>query len=109
MENFVGETDDAALSRGHARADRENVVEPRGAQVTAMRFGHDDEAIVFRLHPLVLESLLAAKLDASHLEPSEEITVIDDAHLVRFGVADADGGLGEFVAGAHGANPRSIS
>src|ERR1700728_1648908 len=55
-----------------------------------MRIGNDDEAVVFRLHALVLEAKLAAKFHAADFEPSEIISVVNDAHLVGFGVTDAE-------------------
>ena len=70
------------------------IVESRRALVAAVRFGNDDEAVVFDFHSLVFESELAAKLDAADFEPGEVISVVDDAHLVGFGVAHAHGGFG---------------
>src|SRR5207248_3758740 len=39
------------------------------------------------LHLLVIEPNAAQQLDATHFHPDEEVCVIDDAHLIGFGVA----------------------
>src|ERR1700730_14439208 len=65
------------------------MVESGGPFVAAVRVGDHDEAVVFGLHTLVLKTKLAAKLYAADLKPGEIISIIDHAHLVRFGVAHA--------------------
>src|SRR6185437_14390689 len=84
----------APLRLEDARANRQQVVEPRRALVPAGGFGDHDEAVVLRLHLLVLEAELPAKLDAPDFEPREIVAVVDHAHLVRLGVADANRRLG---------------
>src|ERR1700693_1261416 len=59
-----------------------------------MRVGDDDEAIVLDLHALVLEAELAAKFHAADFKPGEIISMINDAHLVGFGVSDTHCGFG---------------
>src|SRR5208282_5054755 len=93
VQDFISESHGSALSFGHARADRELVVESRRTLVAARGLGDDDEAVVLDFHLLVLESKLAAKLDAAHFEPREVISIIDQPHLVGFRVSNAHGCL----------------
>src|ERR1700722_7088492 len=40
-----------------------------------------------------MKAELAQQLDAADLKPNEEVGVIDDSHLVGFGIAHTDSGL----------------
>jgi hypothetical protein len=53
-------------------------------------------AIVVNLHLLVVEAYLAQKLDPADLEPNEEVGIVDDPHLVGFGITHTDSGLGNW-------------
>src|SRR5690349_81132 len=46
-------------------------------------------AVVLKLHLLVFKAETAHEFNAPDLHPDEEIGVINDTHLVGFGVADA--------------------
>ena len=54
-----------------------------------MRVGDYDVAIVLRFHALVLDAERAHQFHAADLEPDQIVRVVDDAHLVGFGVAHA--------------------
>src|SRR5258707_7215292 len=61
-----------------------------GSLITAAGIDHGDEADVFALHILIAEAELAEEFHPSHFKPDEMIGVIDDPHLIGFGIADAD-------------------
>src|ERR1700733_1463489 len=91
--NFVGEANGAALKFGDVGADAQGVVEFGGAAVAALGFGDDDETVVFLFHLAVAEAEGAAEFDAAYFEPGVIVAIVDHAHLVGFGVADADVGV----------------
>src|ERR1019366_9438343 len=66
------------------------VIIVHGSLVAAAGIDYGDEAVVFALHIFIAETELAEKFHASHFKPDEMIGVIDDSHLVGFGIADAD-------------------
>src|SRR5437899_5529313 len=72
------------------RAHNNLVIIVYGSLVTAAGIDYGNEAVVFALHIFIAESELAEKFHASHFEPDEMIGVIDDPHLVGFGITDAD-------------------
>src|SRR5581483_8102017 len=64
-----------------------------GSQVTAVGLGDYQEDAVLPLHVAIAQARRPPVFDASDLHPDEIVGVIDDAHLVGFGVADAQAGL----------------
>src|SRR5882672_4946612 len=91
------------------RAHQDFVIIEHGGLVAATRVNNGDEAIVFALHFLVGEAELAQQFDAANLEPDEMIRVIDDAHLVSLGVADADAGFIDRVGRIGGRGRRLLA
>ena len=70
------------------RPDLELVVVPRRLAVVAVRFDHRQrEAVGF--HLAIAPAGVAQQIGAADLEPDEVVRVVDDAHLVGFGVAHA--------------------
>src|ERR1700682_4335068 len=61
-----------------------------GSLVAAAGIDYGNEAVVFALHIFIAEAQLAEEFHTSHFKPDEMIGVIDDAHLVSFGIADAN-------------------
>src|SRR5713101_1657538 len=61
-----------------------------GSLVAALGIDDGDEAVVLALHVFIAEAKLAKEFDTAHFKPDEMIGMIDDAHLVGFGIADAD-------------------
>src|SRR6202158_5824609 len=74
----------------YVRAHYNLVIIVYGSLVAAAGIDYGNEAVVFALHIFVAEAQLAEEFHTSHFKPDEMIGVIDDAHLVGFGVADAD-------------------
>src|SRR5450631_2269553 len=102
-EEFVGEADRAIAGFGDTGADAEALVVARGVEIAAVSVDYDDVAIVGGFHGFVFDAEGAHELDAADFEPDEIVGVVDDAHLVGFGVAHADGGVVEF---SHSESPR---
>jgi hypothetical protein len=71
------------------RANQKFVVVIGGRFVTAIGFGHDEKGVVLLFHVAVGESAGPAKLRSANLEPDKVISIIDNSHLVRFRVANA--------------------
>src|SRR4029077_2116421 len=69
------------------------VIIVHGSLVAALGIDYGDEAVFFPLHIFIAEAKLAEEFDTSHFKPDEMIGVIDDAHLVGFGISDADAGF----------------
>src|ERR1039458_168829 len=72
------------------RAHDDLVIIMYGSLVAALGIDYGDEAVVFALHIFIAEAELAEEFHTSHFKPDEMIGVIDDAHLVGFGIAGAD-------------------
>src|SRR6266404_6972873 len=72
------------------RAHNNLVIIVYGSPVAAPGIDYRDETVVFALHIFIAETELAEEFHASHFKPDEMIGVIDDPHLVGFGIADAD-------------------
>jgi len=98
-KEFVGEFEGAALGFFDAGADGEEVVVAGGMVIAAMGVGDDDEGVVVEFHAFVVEAEGAHEFDAADFEPDEVVGMVDDAHLIGFGVTDADG---KVVMGEHG-------
>src|SRR5208337_1390820 len=87
---FVSEADHFLPDMLQVRAHNDFVIIMHGSLVAALGIDYGDEAAVFTLHIFVAEAELAQEFYPSHLKPDEVIGVIDDAHLVGLGIADAD-------------------
>ena len=92
-EDFVAELEGASLGFEDARADGEEFVVTGGMVVAAVDVGNDDVSVVLEFHLFVVEAEGAHEFDATDFEPDEEVGVVDNAHLIGFGVADADGDI----------------
>ena len=93
-EEAIGELDDRGAEAGDAGFDCDEVVVAGRRFVAAGGFDDGEMAVVLEFHLFVLEAELAEELDASNFAPDEVVGVVGDAHLVGFGVADAEGGGG---------------
>ncbi|MCU1259164.1 MAG: molybdopterin synthase subunit MoaD / molybdopterin synthase subunit MoaE [Bryobacterales bacterium] len=91
--HFIAEADHFGVGFFHDRSDQHLVVETGGAEVAAVRFHYDQEEAVLALHVAVSEAERAAEIDAGDFHPDQVIRVINDAHLVGFGVANTHTGL----------------
>ena len=90
-EDFVAEFEGAGFGFEDAGADGEEFVVARGMVVAAVDVGNDDVGVVLEFHLFVVEAEGAHEFDAADFEPDEEVGVVDNTHLIGFGVADADG------------------
>src|ERR1700722_13179600 len=97
MEDLVTERNGAALGRRHSRADAQRIVIAGRAAVAAFGFGDDGETVILKFHAAVVEAALPQIFDAPNFKINEIVRVIDDAHLVRLGVADAHHRVYEFA------------
>jgi hypothetical protein len=87
---FVSETNHFLPNMFQMRAHDDLVIIVHGSLVAALRIDDGNEAVVFPLHIFIAEAELAEQFDPPHFKPDEMIGVIDDAHLVGFGIADAN-------------------
>ena len=92
-EDFVAELEGARLGFEDARANGEEFVVAGGMVVAAMDVGDDDVGVVLEFHLFVVEAEGAHEFDAADFKPDEEVGVVDNTHLIGFGVADADGDI----------------
>src|SRR6266404_179421 len=87
---FVSESDHFLPHLFQIRAHNDLVIIVYGSPVAAAGIDYSNEAVVFELHIFIAEAKLAKEFHASDFKPDEMIGVIDDPHLVGFGIADAD-------------------
>src|ERR1035437_9026179 len=87
--HFVGESHHPRGGFLNPRPDDHYVVEAGGIAVLAVRFGNRQEYAVLHCHVPVVEAPGFAEFHAPHFHPNQVIRVVDHAHLVGFGVADA--------------------
>ena len=92
-QDFVAELEGAGLGFEDAGADGEEFVVTSGMVVAAVDVGDDDVGVVLEFHLFVVEAEGAHEFDAADFEPDEEVGVVNNAHLIGFGVADADGDI----------------
>lgn len=103
-EDFVAELEGAGLGFEDAGADGEEFVVASGMVVAAVDVRDDHVGVVFELHALVVEAEGAHEFDAADFEPDEEVGMVDNAHLIGFGVTHADG---DVVMGEHVCSDRA--
>jgi hypothetical protein len=70
------------------RAHYDLVIIVYGSLIAAAGIDHGNKAVVVALHISIAEAELAEEFDTPHFKPDEMIGVIDNAHLVRFGIPD---------------------
>src|ERR1035437_1904940 len=92
--HFVGESHHPRGGFLNPRLDDYFVVEARGMAVLAVRFGHRQEDAVLDFHVAVVEAEGFAEFHPAHFHPNQVIRVVDHAHLVGFGVANAQAAFG---------------
>lgn len=93
-EEAVRELNNRGAQAGDAGFDGDEVVVTSRRFVAAGGFDDGKMAVVLELHLAVFEAELAEKLDAANFGPDEVVGIVGDAHLVGFGVADAQGSGG---------------
>ena len=71
-------------------ADLDLVVIPRRTQISASHLGDGQQNAVIVFEILITETGLPAVIDTRYLHPDKVTGVVDHAHLVGFGIADAD-------------------
>src|SRR5690242_14898518 len=71
------------------RPNNQFVVVIRGRFVAAIRLCHDEKSVVVLFHVAVRKTARPTIISAAYFEPDEIVGIINDAHLVRFGIADA--------------------
>ena len=91
--HFVGELHAHRREQRPRRPHLEVVVVLRRFAIRAVRFDHRQREAL-DLHLAIAPARLAQQVGAADLEPHEVVRVVDDAHLVGFGVAHAHPGLG---------------
>ena len=57
-----------------------------------MGFDDGEQDAVFEFHVFVVKTDGTAIVDSCDFHPDEVVGVVDDAHLVGFGIADSDSG-----------------
>src|ERR1019366_1082308 len=87
---FVPEVDYLLPDMFQIRAHDDLVIIVYRSLIAAAGIDYGDKAIVFALHIFIGKAELAEEFHSPHFKPDEMIGVIDDAHLVGFGVADAN-------------------
>jgi len=92
-DEFVLEADHAGVGFADFGADDHFFVVDGGRAVAAVGFGYDQQDPVFLLHIPISQTSGAPVFDSADFHPDEVVGVVDDAHLVGFGVADADAGF----------------
>ena len=88
--HFVAELHPHRRQQPPLRPDLQLVVVARRPRVLAVRFDHRQRHAGL-LHLAIAPAERPQQVGARHLEPHEVVGVVDDAHLVGFRVADADG------------------
>jgi len=91
--DFIGDSQHSAVRFLEPGFDDDFVVVLGGREVTAIGFGDDHENAVLLFHVAVGEALSPAPLGAGDFHPDEVVGVIDDAHLIGFGVANTEAGF----------------
>jgi hypothetical protein len=89
----VAEAENGAARLRDVGADDQFVVVAGGRLVACDGLYNGDAAAFFLLHGFVGEAELAHVFDAADFKPDQIVGMVDDAHLVGFGVADANAGL----------------
>jgi len=97
--HLVAERDGAMVCAGDEGGDFDFVVIAGGAEIAAIDGGDGEEDAVIALQVFVAEAVGAAVIDAGDFHPDEVIGVVDDAHLIGFGITHANAGSD----GRHGA------
>src|ERR1700688_1202983 len=87
---FIAETNHFLPHMFQPRPHNDLVIIMYRGLVAALRIDDRDEAIVFALHIFIAEAKLPHQFNPSNFEPDEVIGMVDDAHLVGFGIAHAD-------------------
>jgi hypothetical protein len=91
-EDAICKFDDGAAEQSGAGLDLNLVVVAGRGAIAAAGFNHGENALMLGFKLAVSEAEGAEQLDAAYLKPDQIIRVVDDAHLVGFGIADADFG-----------------
>lgn len=92
--DFVGEADHARAGAGDPGGGEDFVVVAGRAEVAAADPDDDEVQAAALLHFAVADALHAAELGAGDFHPDEVVGVVDDPHLVGFGVTDAEAHFG---------------
>jgi hypothetical protein len=71
------------------RAHNDFIVIPRRGLVSATRVNNRNKTLVLPFHLAIRESQLSQEFHTPDLEPDEMVGMIDDSHLVSFGIAHA--------------------
>ncbi len=90
-EEFVAEFQCACFCFEDAGADGDEFIVASWMMIATMNVSDDDVGIVVEFHALVVETKGAHQFDATDFEPDEVVGVVDDAHLIGFGIANANG------------------
>src|SRR6185312_350703 len=93
-DETIAEFDDVGAQSGYTGFNDDFIVVAGGRAVAAACLDYGKMTVVGQLHLLVVVAKLAKELDAPDFAPDKIIGVVDDAHLVGFGVADAELCLG---------------
>src|SRR4029077_4518908 len=101
---FVAEVNHGLADVLQTRANDDLVIVQRGSLVAATGVDYRDEAVVLLLHIFVRKPKLPEEFHTTDFEPDEMVRMIDDAHLVGFGVTHANARFidcGERIDGGH--------
>ena len=92
VQDGIRKRDNFAVHAIESGLDQNRVVIARGRNVTTCRFGDGHVRALF-FHVAIVEAEALAKVCASDLHPHQVIRIIDNAHLVGFGVTDTETGF----------------
>src|SRR5690242_11496710 len=87
--DLVAETKRTFTQFCNVRPNNQFVVVIGGSFVAAVRLGHDEERVLVLFHVAVGKTARPTIIGSADFEPDEIVGIINDAHLVRFGIADA--------------------
>lgn len=91
--DVVVELDDAPVRFGDGGGDGDFVVVAGGGEIAAVGPDYGEEEAFFEFHVPIADANGAAVFGAADFHPYEIVGVVDDTHLVGFGVTDAEAGL----------------
>ena len=89
--HFVLESDETVSGVGNRGCNGDLVIETRRADISALRFRDGQKNVITDFHVLIIEANRLTIFYARNFHPYQVVGVIDNAHLVSFGITDANG------------------
>lgn len=88
--DLIGELDQARIGPGHLGNNYDFVIVAGRIDVTALSFDHRQENALAVFKILVIEPARANQFHPSDFHPHQIVGMVDDPHLVSFGIADPE-------------------